>query len=212
MGIATAKKTQRLNAPLSSSVEKYLHKTLAQIQLYDAYHNRTEFREAFKQAHGREPYANPMIRFKWSLGAQLTPSDYQTAVSEREVFRTFLREHVFDQNAIMVIPAGTPEVRYRDVYDERPQDKRRDMQGFTFSPEHMSFVAGLPELVVPIGQVPGVSPVTGAKVFEPVCVALLGAPRMEGEMMRVVEKVLRASGRPLEVKTGANAFAVENVE
>ena len=130
------------------------------------------------------------------MGEKLTYADYQSAVAERAVFRQFLREHVFDEHTIMVLPAGSAEVRYRDVYDENPQKKRYGLQGFTFSPEQISFVGGLPELVVPgefsldhnttslvltireVGQVPGISAVTGAEVFEPVCVAILGAPGM----------------------------------
>lgn len=47
------------------SANVILTQVLAHIQLYDSYHNRVPFRQDFQRAHGREPYANPMIRFKW---------------------------------------------------------------------------------------------------------------------------------------------------
>lgn len=53
------KKKRKFSAKVS------LTQVLAHIQLYDSYHNRIPFRQDFQRAHGREPYANPMIRFKW---------------------------------------------------------------------------------------------------------------------------------------------------
>lgn len=54
---------KRKEGEISAKVS--LTQVLAHIQLYDSYHNRIPFRQDFQRAHGREPYANPMIRFKW---------------------------------------------------------------------------------------------------------------------------------------------------
>lgn len=48
------------------------------------------------------------------------------------------------------------------------------LQGFGFDLHQCSYVAGLPELVIPIGQVPVVSKTTGKSTYEPVCIALIG--------------------------------------
>lgn len=73
---------KRKEGEISANV--VLTQVLAHIQLYDSYHNRVPFRQDFQRAHGREPYANPMIRFKWfvcpsplsmsSLHLHLSPS------------------------------------------------------------------------------------------------------------------------------------------
>lgn len=69
---------------------------------------------------------------KRSLGEKLSKeNEYETACAKRTKFREFLREHVFDDDdddeqqqhqrrrrTIMILPAGSPEVRYRDVEDE----------------------------------------------------------------------------------------------
>lgn len=61
----------------------------------------------------------------------------------------------------------------------RPFDERaHKLQGFGFNLHQCSFLGGLPELVVPIGQVPVVSKTTGRDTFEPVCVGLIGPPGM----------------------------------
>ncbi|KAI0105100.1 amidase signature domain-containing protein [Nemania sp. FL0031] len=196
---------------VKKTLDEYLSTTLAHIQLFDCYHNNLKFREDFRKLHGREPYANPMIRFKWGLGSRLTPEQYKQAREEQEIYRRFLREHVFGKNAVLVLPGGTPETRYRDVYDAPPDKSGYSLQGFGFLRDLYSFVGGLPLLVIPIGAVPRKSPVTGGKVEEPVSISLVGAPGTDCALMNLAESVLRESGRPMTVLTGKSLFG-ENVE
>ncbi len=43
----------------------YDPQTLAQIYLYDSYRADDKFQRDYWNKMGREPYANPMVRFKW---------------------------------------------------------------------------------------------------------------------------------------------------
>ncbi|TGJ83008.1 hypothetical protein E0Z10_g5781 [Xylaria hypoxylon] len=99
------------------TLNEYLSTTLAHIQLFDCYNNNLKFREEFQRLHGREPYANPLIRFKWELGSRLTPEQYKEAREEQEFYRRFLRHHIFGEKAVLVLPGGDPKPRYRDEYD-----------------------------------------------------------------------------------------------
>lgn len=45
-------------------------------------------------------------------------------------------------------------------------------------------------------------------MYEPVCVGIIGAPNMDVELLKMLKEMLKASGRPLEVKTGSNAFPI----
>ncbi|KAI1132442.1 amidase signature domain-containing protein [Nemania abortiva] len=198
------------NEKEASVVEKplneYLSSTLAHIQLFGSYHNNLGFRQQFQDFHGREPYANPMVRFKWDLGSRITSEEYGQARDEQEHYRRFLLEHVFRESAVLVLPGGSPETRYRDVYDEPPDKSGYSLQGFGFLRDFYSFLGGLPELVVPIGAVSRKSPVTGGMVEEPVSVNLVGAPGTDCALMELAERVLKESGRPTSVLTGSKLF------
>ncbi|KAJ8131263.1 hypothetical protein O1611_g2366 [Lasiodiplodia mahajangana] len=198
--------TEKEALAAGKTLEEYLSTTLAHIQLFDCYHNNLKFREDFRKVCGREPYANPMIRFKWKLGSQLTEEQYKQAREEQEVYRRFLREHIFGENAVLVLPGGKPKTRYRDAYDAPPDQSGYSLQGFGFLRDLYSFVGGLPQLVIPIGAVSRQSPVTEGMVEEPVSISLVGAPGTDCALMDLAERVLRESGRPTTVLTGMSLF------
>ena len=50
------------------------------------------------------------------LGAKLSRRDYTQACKEKAIFRKFLRELVFTERAVMLLPAGGPETSYGDEY------------------------------------------------------------------------------------------------
>ncbi|KAL3477065.1 amidase signature domain-containing protein [Aspergillus californicus] len=195
------------NAPSESTrpIQEYLENSLAHIQLYGSYQNNLPFRQQFKEKSRREPYANPMVRFKWALGEELTTDDFNRAVEQQQTYRQFLIEHVFTDNTILILPGGSESTRYRDVYDN-PDVSGRVLQGFGFRRELYAFLGGLPEIVIPVGQVPARSPVTGASVMEPVSVSIIGGPKMDCAIMDLALQVMRSSKRPLTLNTGSCAF------
>ncbi|KAK3367807.1 amidase signature domain-containing protein [Podospora didyma] len=185
-------------------ITEYLATTLTHIQLFDSFHNNLPFREAFRAANGRELYANPMVRFEWDLGSRLTSEEYDTTRQQLEVYRSFAREHIFSdhhQSTVLVLPAGSPEVRYRDACDPG-----FSFQGFGFLRNFYSFLSSLPQVVIPIGSLSRFSTMTKGVVEEPISVSLVGLEGSDCALMELAEKVLRKSGRPLEVRTGACLF------
>ncbi|KAI0868131.1 amidase signature domain-containing protein [Hypoxylon argillaceum] len=208
-------------------INEFLSTTLAHIQLFDSYHNNLKFREEFRKNKGREPYLNPMVRFKWDLGSRLTLEQYERAREEQENYRNFLRNHVFSENTILVLPAGSPKSRYRDAYDGPPSQSGYSLQGFGFLRDMYSFLGGLPQLVIPsmiysikyeerheanpslfeqVGAVSRQSPVTGGMVEEPISISIVGAPGMDCALMDFAERALKESGRPMAVLTGSSLF------
>ncbi|KAM7189683.1 Amidase signature domain containing protein [Rhypophila sp. PSN 637] len=177
---------EKAGAPDNTSLADFLATTLAHIQLTGSYQNNLPFRIAFKEDRGREPYANPMVR--------------STACAEQDFYRKFLREHVFnDDKTILILPAGNPEPRYRDVYDAPPEESGYSLQGF-------GFLGGSLLVVVPIGSVSRVSPVTGAHIEQPLSVSFFGPEGSDFALMAFIEKVLMESGRPMEVSVGPNVM------
>ncbi|KAI0421194.1 amidase signature domain-containing protein [Xylaria grammica] len=194
---------------VKKTLNEYLSTTLAQIQLFDCYNNNLKFREEFRKLHGREPYVNPMIRFKWELGSLLTPEQYEQACGEQEFYRMFLRHRIFGDNAVLVLPGGSPKPQYRDGYDAFPDQRAYSLQGFGFLRDVYSFLGGLPQLIIPIGEVHRQSPVTGDMTQEPISISLVGAPGMDCALMDLAERVLRESKRPMTVFTGSSLFGQE---
>ncbi|KAB8356385.1 hypothetical protein FH972_023968 [Carpinus fangiana] len=100
-----------------ASINDYLATTLARVQLWGSYHNSLPFRQAYKKQHGHEPYANPLVRFKWELGEKLGEEDFIAACAEQDIYRQFLREDVLtDTSTIIIYPGGSPDAAYRDAY------------------------------------------------------------------------------------------------
>ena len=91
----------------------------------------------------------------------------------------------------------------------RPFEERaRELQGFGFDLHQCSFLGGLPELVVPVGQYSLVSKTTGKKTYEPFCISIIGPRRSDLALLDVVSKVLPAFGT--SVLTGETAFEVNS--
>ncbi|CZS98366.1 related to D-mandelate dehydrogenase [Rhynchosporium agropyri] len=193
-------------APITRPIQDFMQTTLAHIQLYDCYRNNAKWRTSFKEQMGREPYANPMIRFKWGLGSKLSLDDYETACEEKIVYRAFLREKVFKENTVLILPCGPPTARYRDVYDLPPEKRKNNLQGFGFLRDLNAFLGGLPMVIVPVGQVLVRSSVTGNMVYEPVSISLIGAPGMDCKLIDLAATVMSASGRPMEVKVEKSLY------
>ncbi|KAK0714457.1 amidase signature domain-containing protein [Apiosordaria backusii] len=196
----------KAEAPNNVPLDEFLATTLAHIQLFGSYHNNLPFREAFNRAHSREPYANPMVRFKWNLGAKVTDEQFLAALQQQALYRNFLRQHVFGDNTILVLPAGDPEPLYRDVYHGPPEKSGYSLQRFGFCRDLYSFLGGLPQVVVPIGTVSHISPVTKARVEVPLSVSIFGPEGSDCALIDFVEKVLIKSGRPLGVLAGPDLF------
>ncbi|ESZ90529.1 amidase [Sclerotinia borealis F-4128] len=93
-----------------------LQQTLSTIQLYDCYHNNAKFRDDFPIVNGHPPYVNPMIRFKWKLGAQISRESYEEALQQKKIFHDFLSSNIFGPDTIMLLPVGAPWPSYRDTY------------------------------------------------------------------------------------------------
>ncbi|CAD6444601.1 51fdc51b-cd06-49dc-9505-fb824c6327b2 [Sclerotinia trifoliorum] len=205
----TMEKLWASHAPVSSSGKNLLEtfgSTLAHIQLYDHYNNTISFREDYRKKFNTEPYAEPLLRYKWSLGAKITHEQYTRALKEKEIFATFIKDHIFSNGGVMLLPFGFPDVFYRDEYSGSVEEYGPQWQGFNLFIAAFSALGGGPAVSIPVGQRLYDSKVTGVKEYQPVGLMLLGAPGTDEYLIELVKHVLVTSGRPLSVKTGKVAF------
>ncbi|THV50454.1 hypothetical protein BGAL_0150g00180 [Botrytis galanthina] len=197
------------HAPKDSSGKTFaetFQTTLAHIQLYGHYNNTIPFREDYRRKFGTEPYAEPLLRYKWDLGAKLTQDQLTTALKEKELFSNFMKEHLFNDGGVMLLPCALPDVPYRDGYFGSVEESGAPWQGFNVPITVFSSLGGGPAVSIPVGQRLYHSKVTGAKEYQPVGLMLLGAPGTDEYLIDLAKHVLVASNRPLSVKTGKVAF------
>ncbi|KAF3315212.1 hypothetical protein TWF173_004098 [Orbilia oligospora] len=193
-------------APKDISYTEYLHSTVAHIQIHESYINENTFYNKYKQKFGRYPYINPMVMHKWEIQRQnISMGDYQEALQRMAVFKGFLRSHVFNGGAVMMLPAGSGEATYRDELIA-PESIDVYLQSFGFDNTFYSILGGLPSVVVPVGQRPITSKVTKETVWEPISMMIVGQAGTEAQIIDFVRKVLTKSGRPMGVLVGEKAF------
>ncbi|KAF3109636.1 hypothetical protein TWF103_005011 [Orbilia oligospora] len=192
--------------PRDISYTEYLHSTVAHIQIHQSYINENTFYQKYNQKFGRYPYINPMVLHKWEIQRQnISMEDYQEALQRMAVFKEFLRSHVFNGGAVMMLPAGSGEATYRDELIA-PESIDVYLQSFGFDNTFYSILGGLPSVVVPVGQRPITSKVTKETVWEPVSMMIVGQAGTEAQIIDFVRKVLTKSGRPMGVLVGEKAF------
>lgn len=200
-------KTANEPAPCPA-LSSLLSKTLAHIQLYDCYENTKVFRDSYRVANGHDPLVNPMIDLKWNLGSKINKSVYDQACEQQSAFRKFLDDKVFTDGTILVLPASPPELAYRnDDFTRTFGERGHSLQGFGFDLHHCSYLGGLPEVVIPVGQVPVKSVATGKETFEPVSIAIIGPRGSDHQLMEMVNFVWKqVYGETAKINTGETAF------
>ncbi|ESZ96010.1 hypothetical protein SBOR_3583 [Sclerotinia borealis F-4128] len=185
---------------------EFFDTTLAHLQLYGHYNNTVPFRTDYREKFGTEPYVEPLLRYKWNLGAELTSEQHTTALEEKEMFTKFIQDHIFRNGGVMILPYGQPDVFYRDEYSGSVEEWGAKWQGFNVPVTAFSALGGGPAISIPVGQRLYHSKVTGVDEYQPVGLMLLGAPGTDEYLIDLVKHVLGTSHRPLSVKTGKLAF------
>lgn len=186
------------------SLEAYLKDVIVQTLYYASYLKHTFYHNKYKDQYGKEPEIHSVLRWQLDLGKSVTPEQNRRAVDRLLVFRSwFLSQFMRPRNqrvVIMVIPVSEGVPNYRGC----PPRPYKVPSGF--DPFSLSSMLGCPDLVIPIGESPFESRFTDGEEHLPFCVSLLGRLDEDQNLIRVAEHVLRASGRPREVRVGSRMF------
>ncbi|KAJ6260431.1 hypothetical protein Dda_4657 [Drechslerella dactyloides] len=190
------------------SYTDYLYSTVAHIQIWDSHAHEFRFYNNYRERFGKTPHINPQILHKWAIRANITEAEYADAVTRKETFKKFLISRIFNDGAIMVLPAGGVAPMYRDELIP-PESINVYLQSFGFDDSFYSILGGLPSVILPVGQRSVVSRVTGGTVWEPVSMMIVGPAGSEARIIELVRKVLKHSGRQTAVQVGAAAYLVD---
>ena len=106
-------------------------------------------------------------------------------------------------NSLLVLPISNVKPNYRD----NPPPKPTVQEGFDqlFVPS----ILGAPDIIVPLGEVPYLSKVTGREKYLPVGINTVGLPKSDLSLLKNIQGCLMSSSRSLKVSIGARIFDPE---
>ncbi|KAF2111070.1 amidase signature domain-containing protein [Lophiotrema nucula] len=163
----------------------------------------------YEAAHdGDAPFLDPPVKRNYEYGLNQTDADYERILEEKGVFESWVRTQLltsdFDSascsNAILVNPIVTGAPTSKATYAEAPTG---DNVYLGWNRYGISQLAGVPEVVLPLGTVPYLSPVTGTIKQSPVAVSLLAGFGCDFMLFDLVEKLAEVGAIPSVVRTGS---------
>lgn len=166
------------------------------------------FADYAKAFNGDEPHVDPKIKRNYEYGLNQTDADYKRILGKKAVFQDWVRTKLLVSdfksrscsNAILVNPIITGATSSRETYVVAPTAANMYLG---FNRYGISQLAGVPEVVLPLGTVPFLSPVTNTIKQSPVAVSLLAGYGCDFMLFDLVVKLAEAGAIPSVVRTGA---------
>lgn len=157
--------------------------------------------------NGDSPHLDPPVLRNYQYGLNQTDADYQRILEEKAVFLNWTRSKLLVSdfhstscsNAILVNPIFTGDPTTRQSYFDAPTGENVYLGWNRYG---ISQLAGVPEVVMPLGTVPYLSDVTNTIKRSPVAVSLLAGYGCDFMLFDLVEKLAEAGAIPAIVKTG----------
>ncbi|KAE8555746.1 hypothetical protein TMatcc_003017 [Talaromyces marneffei ATCC 18224] len=164
---------------------------------------RDPFYTDYKAQHsGRRPFVNPAPRIRWGYGDSLPNGTFQEAITNQTAFQSWIANNVLKPNPqscseslLVYVESATRTPLYRDFYRDEPTIP------FGSGANMISVYAGVPDMVVPIGEKTYVSQVTDLEEMSPVSVDLVAARGCDGMLFQLVDELVQV-GILKKVKAG----------
>ncbi|KAF9252091.1 hypothetical protein DTO006G1_2838 [Penicillium roqueforti] len=187
-------------------LKQYLSKSAFWSMCYDYYHGFDDFRSKYESKYEKLPFEGPVLRYRWGVGKEVTLDEYNAYREELKVFQRWFDENIFSQDpntlsdAIMIMPYGSANPKYRDIANESPSSAG------TIGEKFISPVLGIPQLVLPFGQMPYQSRISGRLEHRPIGSTILGAKGSDLMLIKLAEAAFRAASWPTSVDVGRYMF------
>lgn len=184
-------------------IEEYLKDVIVHTYYSSYYHLTSGWVDKYKERFGRDPYVIPFVKQRWESGAVVTPQQHEEGLKKLEVYRKWLLDTLHlshSSKTLVVLPIAPVEPHYRDERADSPRYQSATDELF------LSPILKAPDVVIPIGEVPYDSRITGRREWLPVGVNLVGAPGMDKWLIDTVAMFLKHSGRPDTVASGSRIF------
>ncbi|KAJ5771067.1 uncharacterized protein N7511_003118 [Penicillium nucicola] len=194
----------------TSTLNDMLHFTYGTlITVYQWLNLGAPFFKDYSEAHdGRTPYINPNPLLRWHLGQDAGQAGFDVAWHNKTLFHDWWNtadgfgalDNETCSKAIYIYPQTYGSIRYRDEYSSGPTAPFWGM-----SDGNIAVYAGVPDLVVPIGEVPYNSTKSGKVEYTPVTMSLIAARGCD-LMLASLVKEMEARGILKPVSTGPRLY------
>uniref|UniRef100_A0A8H7TPR6 Amidase domain-containing protein n=1 Tax=Bionectria ochroleuca TaxID=29856 RepID=A0A8H7TPR6_BIOOC len=189
----------------NQAYEEYFEPVFNDYVAWGQHVGRASFRDDYKRKFGRPPYVNPVTQFRWKHGSEMSQGHFDSIRTKRQEFQDFV-ETIFGSNAIMVTPFKHGEPEARDVYRPEPFSRDPAEFGWGLRPAFQSPLAGQPEIVFPVAQLPVLSTTSLREELYGVMASLIGSKGMDITLIQLTKIVLAKLGLPNKVLTGPQPF------
>ncbi|KAF2801513.1 uncharacterized protein BDZ99DRAFT_577459 [Mytilinidion resinicola] len=184
------------DAALGEPLHEFLKEVGASTFLYENYQSAADFRDDYREKLNKNP----------SIGKTFTQAQFDESVRRMDVYKAWLLDAVLEmgkKHTVVVTQSEDVKSNYRD--DPPPayyiQPAWHQWWG--------SSVLGAPEVVIPAGQMPYKSRITGVTEHLPVMASLLTQPGSDTQLLELTHAFLEGVGRPTVVKSGSTMFKIE---
>ncbi|PKX91428.1 amidase signature enzyme [Aspergillus novofumigatus IBT 16806] len=197
-------------ASTPSTLQDMLHYTYGTlVSVYQWLHLGVPFFHDYAAKHdGRTPYINPGPLLRWNIGRESGQERWDEAWANKTIFKNWwsraagfgAHSNETCSEGIYIYPNSVGTPNYRDEYFGPPTPPYWGM-----SDSNIAVFAGLPDLVVPIGEIPYNSTKSGKTEYLPVTMSIVaarGCDLMVASMVREME----AQGILKPVATGKRLY------
>ncbi|KAJ3051571.1 hypothetical protein HK097_007417 [Rhizophlyctis rosea] len=160
----------------------------------------------YAAAHdGRLPFVNPVPLSRWAYGRSLPPTAYDEAIANKTIYMNWWNTQITKpdsktcSDSIILYPQSAAGPSYRNVYRSAPGVPTG------FSVGRISVFAEVPDVVVPIAELPYNSTITGKEEKLPVTVSLMAAKGCDLMLFNLIADLQKAKIIS-SVKTGSTMY------
>ncbi|KAL7928350.1 amidase signature domain-containing protein [Trichoderma chlorosporum] len=192
---------------LGLSIYSELKMTTAHLHLAGFYDAITPFQKAYRNIYQKNPYLDRVNTEKLKLARLVTIEDREKMVQQKAFFANFAYKQILQSGdgsgaagslgGIMVWPFNPQEPQYRDSYPPLTPHVN-----WRWDVDYTAPLAGLPQVIVPIGQFRYESRITGEPDFLPIAASIVGPPGSDIALLDFVSKFLQRTRGLLSVKPG----------
>ncbi|KAK3382131.1 amidase signature domain-containing protein [Lasiosphaeria ovina] len=184
-------------------LREYMEKSGDWPNFYDGYHVYDDFGAGYQQRFGKKVYTSPFTTARWQRGIDTTKEQRDQGLRECETVAKWMAVNVLTADTIMLLPVGTPGANYRCAVSG---PGRRAPFDSALNPLCLPTVLGVPNAIIPIGQNPFESWVSGKTEYAPIVGSLIGAKGTDAMLLCVAHDALKHAGWPTKVLTGRHMF------
>ncbi|KZO91038.1 amidase signature enzyme, partial [Calocera viscosa TUFC12733] len=193
---------------LNQTLSLYMNTTYPIIIGYDQFMNwTTPFYDAYQAANPGQglPFADPVPISRWGFAVSQGGAAYDNELAKQAFFTNWTINNLVvpDPNtctkSLLLYPQSAARTTYRNAYRSAPGIPSG------FSSGRISNLAGLPEIVVPLGQAPYNSTISGVQDFLPVTISIVAGKNCDYMLFDLTEK-LQDAGIITSVLTGRYSY------